>query len=185
MPRRCTTAIVERQCPPPRSPAQCDARTKWMTCDHARCSSNPQHSEKFSQGDQDDRPDHQVGARRSWAILTEWKNLMSHNGEHWQLVSVRHLGSLRSLKSVHNITLRGPIVRCPTLRATHLSGPPPFAAPPFGPPTLRALHPSGPQPFGPPTLRGPTFFGFGTLSSQNSTSQNWPKSKLADKANRT
>ena len=44
----------------------------------------------------------------------------------------------------------------------------------FGPPTLR-----GPTLRG-PTLRGPTLRGPHPLSSQNSTSKNWPKSKLAE-----
>ena len=38
----------------------------------------------------------------------------------------------------------------------------------------------GPQPFGPSTLRGPTLRGPHTMSSQNSTSKNWPKPKLAE-----
>ena len=59
-------------------------------------------------------------------------------------------------------------------------GPPPFWAPhPSG------LHPSGPHPSG-PHPSGPHFclvWGSilqGILSSQNSTSKNWPKSKLAE-----
>ena len=66
-------------------------------------------------------------------------------------------------------------------------GAPPFGAPPFGAPLFLGL---GPPPFGPPTLlgstllgstlRGPTLRGPHTLSSQNSTSKNWPKSKLAE-----
>ena len=60
--------------------------------------------------------------------------------------------------------------------------PPPFWAPPFGAPLFLGL---GPPPFGPPTLLGSTLLGSTlrgphTLSSQNSTSKNWPKSKLAE-----
>ena len=54
-------------------------------------------------------------------------------------------------------------------RALHPSGPPSFGAPPFGAPLFLGLALWG------PTLRGPH-----TLSSQNSTSKNWPKSKLAE-----
>ena len=39
-------------------------------------------------------------------------------------------------------------------------------------------HPSGLHPFGAPPLLGSTLRGPHTLSSQNSTSKNWPKSKL-------
>ena len=50
----------------------------------------------------------------------------------------------------------------PTLQAPHPSGPPGFGAPLFQ--GLGLLHPSGPHP----------------LWSKNSTSKNWPKSKLAE-----
>ena len=76
-------------------------------------------------------------------------------------------------------TLRGSTLRGPTLRGPHPSGPPPFGAPlflGFGPP------PFGPtvSRFGASTIRGPTLRGPHTLSSQNSTFKNWPKSKLAE-----
>ena len=66
----------------------------------------------------------------------------------------------------------------------------------FWAPHPSGLHPSGSTlrapPFGAPTLRGPTFSRFGPppsgpppcggspLWSKNSTSKNWPKSKLAE-----
>ena len=93
----------------------------------------------------------------------------------------------------------GPTLRGPTFSRFGAST---LWAPPFGPPTLRAPHPSGLHPSGPhffqvwaSTLRAPTLRAphpgsppFGahpskgphTLSSQNSTSKNWPKSKLAE-----
>ena len=58
----------------------------------------------------------------------------------------------------------------PTLHPT-LSGPHPSGAPLF---LGLGLHPSGPP------LRGPTLRGPHPLWSQNSTSKNWPKSKLAE-----
>ena len=93
-------------------------------------------------------------------------------------------------------TLRGPTfsglhffwVWASTLRGPTFSrfGPPPFGAPTFGAPTFGA-HPSGPQPSGPhffwvwaSTLGASTLWGPHPLWSKNSTSKNWPKSKVAE-----
>ena len=50
----------------------------------------------------------------------------------------------------------------------------------FWAPTLRGSTLSGLHPFWAPPLLGSTLRGPHTLSSQNSTSKNWPKSKLAE-----
>ena len=106
-------------------------------------------------------------------------------------------------------TLLGPTLLGPTLLGPTLSGPHPFWAPPFLGPTLSGPHPSGPHPVCSPSLLGPTLLGstlllgptllgstllatlrgstllghpsgLHPLSSQNSTSKNWPKSKSAE-----